>query len=272
MKRWLAFVLMCVLAGSGFAAEEGPDALLAKLTAGTGRVYDYAGVFSAAQRVELETFLQGVEQKTTAEIAVVTLASLEGGDINDFANRLFQKWGIGKKGKDNGLLLLAAIGDRKVRIEVGYGLEGALPDAKTGRLLDDYVIPEFKQQRYAEGLTAGAVALAGLAARESGVQLDLPPTLKGQAHLASAIQGQAAPQPQGQATEQDPIVGFIVFGIFGGVIALLVVAAKKGWIKSSSGSSSGSGRSGGGFSSGGSSGGSSFGGGSSGGGGASRGW
>lgn len=269
MKRWLALVLMCVLGGSGFAAEEGPDALLAKLTAGTGRVYDYAGVFNATQRVELETFLQGVEQKTTAEIAVVTLASLEGGDVNDFANRLFQKWGIGKKGKDNGLLLLAAIGDRKVRIEVGYGLEGALPDAKAGRLLDDYVIPEFKQQRYAEGLTAGAVALAGIAARESGVQLDLPPSLKGQAHLASAIQGKAAPPPQGQATEQDPMVAFIVFGIFGGVIALLVFAAKKGWIKSSPSSS---GRSGGGFSSGGSRGGSSFGGGSSGGGGASRGW
>lgn len=269
MKK-LAMLVVCLVAVN-VMAEEGPDALLAKLTPDTSRVYDYARVFSAEQKVELEAFLQAVEQKTTAEIAVVTLASLEGGEVNDFANRLFAKWGIGKKGKDNGLLLLASIGDRKVRIEVGYGLEGALPDAKAGRILDDYVIPEFKQQKYAEGLTAGSVALAGIVAKESGVPLDLPAGLQGQAPLVAAMQGQALPQPEGQATaEPSQAAGLLIFGAFVGIIAFLVVAARKGWIKSSS-SGGGSGRSSGGHS-GGSSGGSSFGGGSSGGGGASRGW
>jgi len=247
-KRMLVPFFLLIMATM---VSEGSDALLARLAPGTNLVYDFAGVFQPAQKAELENFLSGVEQKTTAEIAVVALRSLEGGEINDFANRLFAKWGIGKKDKDNGLLLLAAIEDRKVRIEVGYGLEGALPDAKTGRILDEYVIPEFKQQKYAEGLIAGAVALAGDVAREAGVELEVPMEM------------------QPQATGQNPVVGLLVFGIFAGLIALLVVAAKKGWIKST-GSSAGS-RSGGRFS-GGSGGGSSFGGGSSGGGGASRGW
>jgi uncharacterized protein len=247
-KRMLVPLFLLIMATM---VSEGSDALLARLAPGTNLVYDFAGVFQPAQKAELENILRGVEQKTTAEIAVVALRSLEGGEINDFANRLFAKWGIGKKDKDNGLLLLAAIEDRKVRIEVGYGLEGALPDAKTGRMLDEYVIPEFKQQKYAEGLIAGAVALAGDVAREAGVELEVPTEM------------------QPQATGQNPVVGLLVFGIFAGLIALLVVAAKKGWIKST-GSSTGS-RSGGRFG-GGSGGGSSFGGGSSGGGGASRGW
>lgn len=247
-KRIFAPFFLLIMAT---VAAEGSDALLARLVSGTNLVYDFAGVFQPAQKAELENYLRSVEQKTTAEIAVVALRSLEGGEINDFANRLFARWGIGKKDKDNGLLLLAAIEDRKVRIEVGYGLEGALPDAKTGRILDDHVIPEFKQQKYAEGLMAGAVALAEVVAREAGVEMGEPAEI------------------QHPSTGQNPVVGLLVFGIFAGLIAFLAVAAKKGWIKST-GASTGS-RSGGGFS-GGSRGGSSFGGGSSGGGGASRGW
>ena len=269
--RKIAIVLVTCLVSVCAVAAEGPDALLARLVPGADRVYDHAGVFTSAQKAELEAFLRSAEQKTTSEIAVVTLNSLEGGEINDFANRLFEKWGIGKKGKDNGVLLLAAIQDRKVRIEVGYGLEGALPDAKTGRILDDYVIPEFKQQKYGDGLIAGAVALAGVVAREAGVEVELSPDMQGQAGLAAAVQGQAAPHAEGQAVEGNPLAGLLVFGFMLAVIIFIGVATKKGWIKPGT-STGGSGRYGGGGSRGGFSGGGGFGGGRSGGGGASRGW
>lgn len=256
----------------GVAAEAaiGSDALLAKLAAGTNLVHDPAGVFSAGQKSDLESFLREAERSTSAEIAVVALASLEGGDIDDFATRLFAQWGIGKKSRDNGLLLLAAIEDRKIRIEVGYGLEGVLPDARTGRILDEHVIPEFKEQRYAEGLIAGAVVLAHVVAHDAGVEIALPASMNGYGAVASAATGEggATGGESVEAPGAGEALGF--FAIVGGLIAFLIVASKKGWIKSTStpggsGRSSGSGRGSG-------SGGSGFGGGRSGGGGASRGW
>jgi uncharacterized protein len=263
------WVLGLVL-GAAAEAAIGPDALLAKLAAGTNLVHDHAGVFSASQKSDLESFLREAERSTSAEIAVVALASLDGGDVDDFAARLFARWGIGKKSRDNGLLLLAAIEDRKVRIEVGYGLEGVLPDARTGRILDEHVIPEFKEQRYAEGLIAGAVVLAHIAAHDAGVDIALPASMNGYGAIASAATG-SGPGGGGESVDAPgagAALGF--FAIVGGLIAFLIVASKKGWIKStpSSGGSGGSS----GSRSGSRSGGSGFGGGRSGGGGASRGW
>jgi uncharacterized protein len=112
-----------------------------------------------------------IEQKTSAEVAVVTVRDLGGGSIDDYASRLFEKWGIGKKGKDNGVMLIAAIDDRKVRIEVGYGLEGILPDGKCGEILDTYVLPRFKAGDYGKGLAAGAAEIARAIAKDAGVEL-----------------------------------------------------------------------------------------------------
>lgn len=140
------------------------DALLQRLSA-TGHVSDFAQVLDAAQRSALEERLVQLRKKTGAEMAVVTLRSLEGGQIDDFANKLFQKWGVGKKGQDNGVLLLVAIEDRKARIEVGYGLEPILPDALVGRVLNEQLFPAFKQQRYAEGLDQAAQHIVGIVER-----------------------------------------------------------------------------------------------------------
>ena len=103
--------------------------------------------------------------KTGAQFAVVILKSLEGGQIDDFANKLFKKWGVGEKGKNNGILLLVAIEDRKARVEVGYGLEPILPDALAGRVLDEQLFPAFKQQRYAEGLNQAVSRIAEIVER-----------------------------------------------------------------------------------------------------------
>jgi uncharacterized protein len=256
MKRCLLILSVALLSFSVLA--QNPDALLAGLAKPTTYVNDYAGVFSATNKALLESCLQEVQAKTTAEIAVVALKSLEGGEIGDFANRLFEKWGIGKKGKDNGLLLIAAIEDRKVRIEVGYGLEGLINDAKAGRLLDEAVIPLFKEGNYAGGLANGASALAALVVQDAGVTL----TNAGPAQVQAS-----APVEKGS-----PTVGVIVFFVIVGTFVFLGYATKRGWIKPAPGGRGGS--SGGGWSSGGGGGGGGggFGGGSSGGGGASRGW
>ena len=217
-----------------------------------GRVSDFAGQFSPAELATLENFLQELERKTTAEIAVVTVKNLDGGDIEDYATRLFEQWGVGKKGKDNGALLIAAIEDRKVRIEVGYGLEGAIPDARAGRILDESVIPFFKNGQYGAGLTEGARALALLVAQEAGIGL-----------TNSLPEAPAAAQSSASSNDIPVIIFFVIIVIF------IIISSRRnrrfggggGWIGGPGGRSSG-----------GSSGFGGFGGGRSGGGGASRGW
>lgn len=125
-------------------------------------VNDYAGVLSKAERDALEARCKRLREKTGAQLAVVTIKSLEGGQIDDFANKLFARWGIGHKDKKDGLLLIVAMDDRKSRIEVGYGLEPIIPDILAGRILDHQLKPQFRQGNYAAGLTAAVNALCEL--------------------------------------------------------------------------------------------------------------
>ena len=112
-----------------------------------------------------------LERATGAELAVVVIRTLDGLPIEEVAVKLFEAWGIGKRCADNGLLLLWAAGDRRVRVEVGYGLEGALPDGKAGAILDSYVIPRFKAGEFDAGILEGVQALAAVVRSEP---LDLP--------------------------------------------------------------------------------------------------
>lgn len=113
-----------------------------------------------------------LEEKTTAELTVVIIDSLEGLSVEEYANQLFRRWGIGKKDKDNGVLFLVALKDRRMRIEVGYGLEGAIPDGKAGRIRDEYIIPYFKEGDYTKGVYNGYLALAKEIAKEYQVELN----------------------------------------------------------------------------------------------------
>jgi uncharacterized protein len=103
-------------------------------------------------RESLENRCRQLRERTGAQLAVVTLKSLEGGQIDDFAVKLFKHWGIGQKDKKNGILLLVAVDDRRARIEVGYGLEPIIPDALAGRIIDIQLRPHFRKQQYAAGL------------------------------------------------------------------------------------------------------------------------
>jgi uncharacterized protein len=130
-----------------------------------GLVNDFAGILSPADRAALESRLTELERKTSAQFTVVILRSLNGGEIDDFANKLFAKWGVGLKGKNNGLMLLVAMQDRKARVEPGYGLEPILPDALAGRVLDEQLFPAFKQGHYAQGLTQAVDRIAEIVER-----------------------------------------------------------------------------------------------------------
>jgi uncharacterized protein len=121
----------------------------------SGFVNDFAGILSSQTRQDLEQQLTEYERTSSNEIAVATVKSLDGDSIEDLANTTFQQWGVGKKGSDNGVLILVAVDDRKVRIEVGYGLEGALTDTESGIIIRSSITPKFKQGDYDGGIRAG---------------------------------------------------------------------------------------------------------------------
>ena len=132
-------------------------------------VTDMPRVLRADTVARLNQAIATTEKSHGIEMAVVVIQSLDGLSVEEAALELFELWGIGKKGRDNGLLFLWSIGDRKLRVEVGYGLEGVLPDGTVGAILDAYVIPHFKSGDFDAGLTAGVDALLATARRESVV-------------------------------------------------------------------------------------------------------
>ena len=118
-------------------------------------VYDGAQVLSEETEQYILNTNRELESKTGAQIVVVTIPSLEGQSLEEYATDLFRQWGIGDKEKDNGLLLLCAVEDRQFRLEVGYGLEGDLPDGKTGRMQDEYITPLLSENQFDAGIKNG---------------------------------------------------------------------------------------------------------------------
>jgi len=121
----------------------------------TGRVVDEAGLLDAADRASLTESLAGLETKTTDQLVVVTLKSLQGTSIEDYGYQLGRRWQIGQKDKNNGVLLIVASAERKVRIEVGYGLEGTLTDALTKVIIENSILPLFKTGDFPGGIKRG---------------------------------------------------------------------------------------------------------------------
>ena len=135
-----------------------------------GYVNDFAGILSSETKQNLEQQLTQLEEDSSIEIAVVTIESLEGTTIDDYAVRLFEAWGTGKKDGDNGALLLIAPDERELRIEVGYGLEPLLTDSKAGRIIRNIITPEFREEDYDKGVTEGVAAIIKVV-REEEVDL-----------------------------------------------------------------------------------------------------
>ncbi|HUP03017.1 MAG TPA: TPM domain-containing protein [Bryobacteraceae bacterium] len=144
-----------------------------------GYVSDFAGVIDASSRAQLDNYCGVVERSTGAQIALVTLPSLEGEPIEDVANEIFHAWGVGQKSSNEGIMLLLAIGDRRSRLEVGYGLEPALPDGLSGSILRQ-MAPALRQQQYGEAMMAAAETIGATIAHAKNVSLTatLPRTMR----------------------------------------------------------------------------------------------
>ena len=134
-------------------------------------VEDRAGILDAATRGQLDGYLTELEQKTGAQVILLAVDTTGGEDPQQFAIRHAEAWTLGQQGKDNGALILVAVGDRQYRTVTGYGLEGVLPDSWLGTMQRQCFAPHFKQGDYASGLKLGVVALANRVADEAGVAL-----------------------------------------------------------------------------------------------------
>ncbi len=150
MKRLISFsitlCLLLVFSQGAFAKTVYPKPTNAFF------VNDFADVLTPEQEAKMQSLGVNLYNASKAQVVAVTVESLEGNDIDDYALNLARNWGIGDEAKDNGILLLLSVNDREVRIEVGYGLEGALPDSKTGRILDIYGIDYFKANDFGNGM------------------------------------------------------------------------------------------------------------------------
>ena len=158
MKKFL-FVFLFVLFLPAITALPQPE----------GFVNDFADMLSPEEENSLEALIGALEKETTAEIAIVIIPSLEGSSREEYAVELFEQWGIGKEETDNGLLILVALKEQKWKIEVGYGLEGVITDARAGRVARNYIVPNFREGNYFQGLQQATVQFAGLIKQDPSV-------------------------------------------------------------------------------------------------------
>lgn len=148
-----------------------PAAAVESFPKPTGAVNDFAGVISAQHKSGMETLAREVLEKTGTAIVVATVATIGNSTPGEYANRLYQGWGIGKKGEDKGVLIFLAVKERQARIETGYGVEGILPDGLAGEILDRHAIPRFKEGDYGLGFAETMGAVASIVAKAAGVTM-----------------------------------------------------------------------------------------------------
>ncbi len=203
---WIVFVAYLFIAAVAWAQPQVPPAP-------TNSIYiqDYAGVVSPETKSRINSLGSQLAAKTKAQIVVVTTKTLEGAVLEEYSLEVLRQWGIGDKTLNNGVLILVAVDDKQSRIEVGYGLEGALPDAKTGRIQDNYMIPYFQKGEYDKGILNGYLTVATEVAKEYKLEL----------------RTDAKPVQQAQAGSQgngwDTLPWWAKIGIAVGIILLLMM-------------------------------------------------
>lgn len=226
----------------------------------SGRVNDFANIISPENRALLEARLKDLDSKTTIEMVVVTVPDLEGRTVEDYTVDLAKKWKIGRHDKNNGVIFLTAPREKKVRIEVGYGLEGDLTDAVSRRILSSIVVPYFKRGDFNGGIQAGVNAVIGVLA---------PLNATDSAQPSMAAKRRPDPRDQGSG-----LVTLIFIGLLFIIVLLLSIfrRRRRGFYGGGGGGFYGGGGFGGGRGGSGGSDGFSGGGGDFGGGGSSDGW
>lgn len=266
----LALPILTVLLLAGGVATNVTAAEKVEQLSPQGYVNDFAQVVDAGSQQKITALCEELDQKTDAQLAIVTIHTLEGDTAQDFANRLFQKWGVGPKGKDRGVMVLLAVDDHQYWTEVGYGLEPILPDGKVGGFGRD-MLPLLRQSQYGAALLQISSQVASTIAADRGVTLNQS--------SPGASQQPESPQTDFHGIPPVALNLLILLLIFGGWRFLAFLLAWAGltqhrnrgyrgggwWMGPTGGwGGYGGGSSGGGFGG--------FGGGSSGGGGAGGGW
>jgi uncharacterized protein len=247
-KRVLSLLLVLI---TFFLCAVNVQAEDVQIPAPVGDIYvqDFANVLTETERVELINLGRSIEDQTTAQIAVLTIETIGDRTIEEFANEAFRQYGIGNKQENNGVLLVLSMQEKNVRIELGYGLEGRIPDGKAGRILDENAIPYLKSQQSNRAIVETYKALSNEVLAEYGKEGDVTK------QQTESTGDKGIGIPGWLMIIVVIVVVFLDFKFFGGTLTYLLLSII----------SRGGGRGGGGGSRGG-------GGGSSGGGGAGRGW
>jgi uncharacterized protein len=212
LARFLVLGLLVALATSATAAD---------VPYLTGRVTDEAEILSPATRQTLTERLKAHEDRTGDQIAVLTVPSLGGESIEEYAVKVFAAWKLGQKGKDNGVLIVVAPAERRMRIEVGYGLEGTLTDLLAGRIIRNVMTPRFKAGDYNGGVEAGVDAV--LALLEKGVA---PAGESSGSPSSARFSGLEAPD---MPVTTRILIGAFIFGIIGLFTAVGILTPGAGW-------------------------------------------
>ena len=213
--RMLLFVL--ALCACGIAAAIDVPYL-------SGRVVDEAGILQPATRDRLGAVLAAHDAASGNEVVVLTVPTLAGESIEGYATRVFETWKLGKKGRDNGVLLLVAPQDRRLRIEVGYGLEGTLPDVAASRIIRDVITPAFKAGDYDRGVGDGVGAIvAALEGRGVPAGAAGPPAAATTSRSLAAFEQDLPPWPM------RILLGAFIFGVIGLFTVIGVMTPGVGW-------------------------------------------
>lgn len=168
MKRLFVACLVLLLSGLSSLTVLAKDI---DIPVASGYTNDFASIVNPSDLEEINRLANELYIKTGAQLAVVTVETTQPETIEQYSVRLFKKWGIGQKFKDNGVLLLIAQSDHKLRIEVGYGLEGVLTDAMSSGIINKIIVPRFKQDQFSSGILQGSKAIVSLIAQEYGVAI-----------------------------------------------------------------------------------------------------
>jgi uncharacterized protein len=189
----------------------------------TGRVVDNAEILKPATRAKLTADLKALEERTTHQVAVLTVPTLGGESVEDFAVRVFEAWKLGQKGKDNGVLVVVVPQDRRMRIEVGYGLEGTLTDAQAARIIRDRMTPAFKAGDYDRGVADGVAAIAAVLGGEKLAETGTSGTSSDFASAFDSFEEDLPPWPM------RILLGAFIFGVIGVFTVIGVLTPGMGW-------------------------------------------
>lgn len=211
MKKWLACLVLAAFLLTGAVAVAQPQIPPAP-TSGSLFVRDYAGVLSEDAKSRINFAGSQLRGKTKAHVVAVVVRTTGGAPPADYALAILRQWGVGDKTLNNGVVILVAVDDRASRIEVGYGLEGRIPDAKAGRIQDEYMVPYFQRGDYDRGVYNGYLAVVDEVAKEYGVQIQ-----------ADKKKTPTRPQPAGGEVWWDTLPWWGKIALIAGALGLFVI-------------------------------------------------